>query len=212
MSGCVGHGRPPVPLSPGASSGSLIRWGCIIHQTASKWREDIHHCPPFILDPTDMAISQTHQYSVQAEGFHREMLASVDIVCYKPCCTKKNSLTAQVFILAIVLVIKVTFSPHSFRGMWVWEGRKEALPTLFLQSPTVFHFQFAFSFKKAVIHVRIYAKHKPMHISFYRFHCRGFVGIFAVSLDSSFIDFLKCLTCFAVILFLNHNNIIMCST
>lgn len=41
--------------------------GCIIHQTASKWRKDIHHCPPFKLDPTDVAISQTHQYSGPTE-------------------------------------------------------------------------------------------------------------------------------------------------
>lgn len=36
MSGCVGHGRPSPPR---ASSASLIRQGCIIHQTASSWRE-----------------------------------------------------------------------------------------------------------------------------------------------------------------------------
>ena len=163
MSGCVGHGRPPVPLSPGASSGSQIRWGCIIHQTASKWREDIHHCPPFILDPTDMTISQTHQYSVQAEGFHRETLASVDIVCYKPCCYKEKLTHCPSVHSSNSFGHKsVIFSSFIQRDVGV-RGRKEALPTLFLQSPTVFHFQFAFSFKKAVIHVRIYAKHKPIH-------------------------------------------------
>lgn len=42
-----------------------------IHNTSytSKWRKDIHHCPPFKFDPTDMAISQTHQYSSIGEGW-----------------------------------------------------------------------------------------------------------------------------------------------
>lgn len=79
MSGCVGHGHPS---SPRASSAPLIRWGCIIHQIASKWRKDIHHCPPFKLDPTDVAISQTHQYSALAEGSPAE--TSPPLRLYKP--------------------------------------------------------------------------------------------------------------------------------
>lgn len=56
------------PHLPRASSAPLIRWGCIIHQAVSKWREDIHHCPPFKLDGADVAISQRHQYSRAGEG------------------------------------------------------------------------------------------------------------------------------------------------
>lgn len=56
--------------------------GCIIHQTASKWRKDIHHCPPIKLDPTDVAISQTHQYSGPAEGSYAE--TSLPLQLYQP--------------------------------------------------------------------------------------------------------------------------------
>lgn len=51
--------------------------GCIIYQMASKWRKDIHHCPPFKLDPTDAAISQTHQCWAAAEGSPAETFPSV---------------------------------------------------------------------------------------------------------------------------------------
>lgn len=84
--------RTWTPPSPRASSASLIRWGCIIHQTASKWRKDIHHCPPFKLDPTDVAIIQMHQYSVLAESSPAE--TSPPLQLYKPYFSVTTALVA----------------------------------------------------------------------------------------------------------------------